>query len=61
MVNEKTVSSVRRVSEITQWVRALAAQPDGPSSIARPSMVEGESRLLQVVLSPPHVNHGIYA
>lgn len=44
------VSGVHGVSEVAQGVRVLAALPDHPSLIPGIHRVEGEIRLLQVVL-----------
>jgi hypothetical protein len=35
---------------VAQWVKALAIKPNGQNLMARTYMVEGENRLLKVVL-----------
>lgn len=44
------ITFVRRANKIAQRVEVPATGPDDPSSISRTHMVEGENRLLKVVL-----------
>ena len=39
-----------RAGKMAQWMRVLTTKPGNLSSIPRTHMVEGENRLLQVVL-----------
>lgn len=52
-------AALRTVKQ-AQLVRALAAYPEDLSSVPRAYVVEGEI-VLEVVLCPPHVGHGICA
>lgn len=45
---------------MAQWAKALASEPDSPSSVPGISTVEGDSQHPKVVLCPPHMGHATH-